>query len=85
MTENDWKWPRSTESPWEEGEKVLKLLEWEDDKRATTKVQDPLVFFFLFSFILLRKALILRESPGGKSVKKCENVPNRFCPLVVAL
>ena len=35
------------------------------------------------------KGLVLRESPGGKSVekcgKKCEKVPKRFCPLVVAL
>ena len=53
----------------------------EDDKRATTNVQDGLVFFFLFSFIFLRKGLILRETPGGKkrehvwkSVTKCEKV-----------
>ena len=30
----------------------------EDDKRATTNVQNGLVFFLLFSFTLLRKALI---------------------------
>ena len=63
-------------------------LKLEDDKRATTNVQNGWVFFSLFSFILLRNGLILRESPGGKSVKsvdKCEKVPKRFCPLVVAL
>ena len=48
-----------------------------------------------FSFYSLKKGLILRESPGGKSVEKCgkvwrsvekcEKVPTRFCPLVVAL
>ena len=44
----------------------------EDDKRATTNVQNGLVFFFLFYLILSRKGLILRESPGGKgrSVKR---------------
>ena len=48
-----------------------------------------------FSFILLKKGLNFKKSPGGrvlkmcekvqKSAKKCEKVPNRFCPLVVAL
>ena len=57
----------------------------EEDKRAATNVQNGLVFFILFSFILFRKGLILRESPGGKCVKKCGKVPKRFCPLVVAL
>ena len=54
-------------------------LSLEDDKRATTNVQNGLVFL-LFSFIFLRKGLILRESPGGEkvwiSVKKCEQAPN---------
>ena len=40
-------------------------------------------------FILLRKGLILRESPGGKKCEKVwksvKKVPKRFCPLVVAL
>ena len=30
--------------------------------------------FLLFFFTLLRKGLISRDSPGGKSVKKCEEV-----------
>ena len=62
---------------------------WEEDKRATTKVQNGLVFFFLFSF---KQTLNFKESPGGKilkkcekSVEECEKVPKRFCPLVVAL
>ena len=32
---------------------VIALLVSEEDKRATTNVQNGLVFFFLFSFILL--------------------------------
>ena len=35
----------------------------DSDKRATTNVQNGLVFFFLFS---LKRALILRESLGDK-------------------
>ena len=35
----------------------------EEDKRATTNVQNGLVFLFLFSF---KKALILREVLGEK-------------------
>ena len=45
-----------------------------------------------FSFYSLKKGLNFERSPGGqiwKSVekceKKCEKVPKRFCPLVVAL
>ena len=45
----------------------------EDNKRATN-VQNGLVFSFSFSFLLLRKGLILRESNGGKSVQKSEKV-----------
>ena len=62
----------------------------EEDKRATTNVQNGLVFFFLFS---LKKALILRNVLGGnfwKSVEKCQKVwksaetilPVSCCPLV---
>ena len=46
----------------------------EVDKRAPTNVQNVLVFSFLLSLILLRKSLILRESPGGTSLEKCEKV-----------
>ena len=72
--------------------------EWkklEEGKRAATNVQNGLAFFCLFSFILLRKGLILIKVLGEKkfekvwkSVKKCEKckeVPKWFCPLVVAL
>ena len=41
-----------------------------------------------FSFYPLRKSLNFKINPGGKfgeSVEKCEKVPKRFCPLVVAL
>ena len=66
-------------------------------------VQNGLAFFFLFSFIPFSslwsktavKPLKSKKSPGGKILKKCENVwksakkcekvPRRFCPLVVAL
>ena len=47
----------------------------EDDKRATTNVQNDLVFFFVSSF---KRALILRKALGGKvwkSAKECEKVP----------
>ena len=40
------------------------------------------------SFYSLLKSLNFKKTPGGnfwKSVKKCGNVPKRFCPLVVAL
>ena len=49
----------------------------------------------LFLFILYKKGLNFKKSPGGKILKKCEKcgkvpkkcekVPKRFCPLVVAL
>ena len=48
-----------------------------------------------FSFYSLKESLNFKRSPGGKilkrgekvwkSVKKCEKVPKRFCPLVVAI
>ena len=56
----------------------------EEDKGATSNVQNGLVSFFLFP---LNKALILREVLGEivwKSAKECEN-DERFCPVVVAL
>ena len=45
----------------------LRLQFLEEDTRATTKVQNGLVLFFLFSS---KKALILRMS-WGKITKKC--------------
>ena len=70
----------------------------EEDKRAKTNVQNGLVFFFLFSFILFyylwtktekvleeKKKLSEKVWKVWKSAKKCEKVPRRFCPLVVAL
>ena len=70
----------------------------EEDKRATTNVQNRFAPFFLLSFFLFyspwAKALCFEgESPGGwklwKSAKKCENVKNyetilpfSCCPLV---
>ena len=64
-------------------------LSSEEDKRATTNVQNGLVFFFLFS---LKRGLNLRKVLGetlGKSVEKCEKVresaetilPFSCCPL----
>ena len=66
------------------------VLLFEEDKRATTNVQNGLVFVFLFSF---KKALILRNVLGNNSekvwngVEKCEKVwktilPFSCCPLV---
>ena len=40
---------------------------------------------WLSPFYSLKKRLDFKRSPGGKSVEKCEKVPKRFCPLVVAL
>ena len=61
----------------------LRVLE---DKRATTNVQNGLVFFLLFSFILSREGLNLKKSSWGKNCEKSvEKRPKRFCPLVVAL
>ena len=60
----------------------------EEDKRVTANAQNGLVFFFLLSFILLRKGLILRKKVLGEKVWKSVNgkkVPKQFCPLVVAL
>ena len=68
----------------------------EEDKRATTNVQNRFVQFFyylFFSFVLIElKPFVLKgKVPGGKfwkCVKKCEKVRKmmkRFCPLVVAL
>ena len=48
----------------------------EEDKRATTNVQNGLVFSFLFSFskaLILRKALGEKSENVWKSVKKCRN------------
>ena len=42
----------------------------EEDKRATTNVQNGLVFFSLFS----KKGLKFERSPGGKVLKKCGKV-----------
>ena len=58
---------------------TLRWLFWgyiflDDDKRATTNVPNGLVFFFQFSYIILRKGLILRERPGQKVWKKCGTV-----------
>ena len=62
-----------------------------EDKRATTNVQNGVVFFFLFS---LKKPSFKEKSWGKSSEKmrkivenceKCEKVPKRFCPLIVAL
>ena len=44
--------------------------QFEEEKRATTNVQNGLVFFFLFS---LKKALNIRKS-GGQNSEKCEKV-----------
>ena len=54
----------------------------EEDKRATTNVQNGLVFFFLFSFIVFSsfltktvvKPLNSKKSPGGKMMKNSEKV-----------
>ena len=82
---------------WGEKEAIQPNVLWgpkqflEEDKRATTNVQNALVFFF---FVLLKKTLILRKVLGEnsekvwkvwKSVKKCQKVPKQFCPLVVAI
>ena len=45
------------------------LARLEEDKCATTDVQNGLVFFFLF-----KNGLNFKRSPRGKSVKKCEKV-----------
>ena len=44
----------------------------EEDKRATTNVQNGLVLFFLFSY--KKESLIFKKSPGGKALKKCGKV-----------
>ena len=53
----------------------------EEDKRATTNVQNGLAF----SFCSLKKSLNFKKGKSVKSVEECEKVPKRFCPLVVAL
>ena len=74
------------------------LLKLEEDKRATTNVQNRFVQIFLLSFLLFcshrAKTLCFEgESPGEKIMKKCEKVlksvknyetilPFSFCPLV---
>ena len=53
---------------------IIRRLFLEEDKQATTNVQNGLVFLFLFSF---KKALILRKVLGeisGKDAEKCEKV-----------
>ena len=71
---------------------------WEEDKRATTNVQNRFVQFFLLSFLLFcspcAETLCFEgESPGGKIMKKCQKVrksarnyetilPFSCCPLV---
>ena len=64
----------------------MQLKKLEEDKLATTNVQNGLAFLFLFSY---KKAFILREKSWRKNSekvwKKCEKVPKQFCPLVVAL
>ena len=46
-------------------------------------------YYLFFPFVLIElKPLVLKGSPGGKIMKKCEKVRKimkRFCPLVVAL
>ena len=42
----------------------------EEDKRATTNVQNGLSF----SFYSLEKGLNFKKSPGGNVLKKCEKV-----------
>ena len=69
---------------------IFEILNLEEDKRATTNVQNGLVFFFLFSFIifssLLTKTVVKplnakkkswRENSEKlrKSVKMCGKVP----------
>ena len=63
---------------------------WKEDKRATTNVQNGLVFLFT----LKRRPWFLEKSGGEilkkvwKSMEKCEKVwkvPKRFCPSIVAL
>ena len=55
----------------------------EENRRATTNVQNGLVIFFLFSLRFLKNSEKCENV--RKSAKKCEKVPRRFCPLVVAL
>ena len=39
-----------------------------------------------FSFYsLLKEGLNFKRSPGGKILKKCDKLPKRFSPFVVAL
>ena len=69
-------------------EGILTLQVLEDDKRATTNVQNGLVLLLFFSYY---KSLTLKKSPGGKllkkcekvwkSLKKCEQVPKPILPL----
>ena len=70
---------------------LVTLFLLEEDKRATTDVQNGLVFLFVFSY---KKSFTFKRSPGEiilkmcgkvrKSVTMCEQAPKRFCPLVVA-
>ena len=60
----------------------------EEDKRATTNVQNRFVQFFLLSFLLFcshwAKTLCFEgESLGGKSAKKCEKLWNDFALLLL--
>ena len=70
----------------------------EEDKRATTNVQNRFVQFFLLPFLIFcspwaKTPCFEGESPGGKIMKKCEKVrkimkkyetilPFSCCPLV---
>ena len=55
----------------------------EEDRRATTNVQNGLAFSFYRLPGLNFKIKSVKK--WGKVRKKCEKVPKRSCPLVVAL
>ena len=50
---------------------ITSPIQLEEDKRATTTVQNGFWFFSCYS---LKKALILRETLGEKLLKKCGKV-----------
>ena len=45
----------------------------EEDKRATTNVQNGLVFIFILFFSLFVSLLNSKKNPGGKTLKNSEN------------